>query len=296
MKGTKTCILLPKAWWPKHWAGRFRDPICQLFQALYGHPHAGEFWYEKLEAELLRLNFNIVEGRPSVFILHPDGIATVSFVVYVDDPVAIEPLKKITATKPESKQTGSECKHFARRGSVPAARLKTRSQDVPVARRKTRWSARRETRQVSAPKRAESVRQCARGKRIGARGARASERAEHARQCARSRPADPAFLPDAKCRTVSKRRNISEVKKHFKIEVSRLKQTSVQENLVPTPNTSKHSQTQKKTTEAKFSGTRRSSLKVEIHLSRPIAQEAVMHRPMQVVIPKTILVRSVAAK
>ena len=66
MKGTKTYIRLPKAWWPKHWAGRFRDPICQLLQALYGHPHAGDFWYEKLEAELLRLNFNIVEGWPSI--------------------------------------------------------------------------------------------------------------------------------------------------------------------------------------------------------------------------------------
>ena len=71
MKGTKTYIRLPKAWWPKHWAGRFRDPICQLLQALYGHPHAGDFWYEKLEAELLRLNFTIVEGWPSVFILYP---------------------------------------------------------------------------------------------------------------------------------------------------------------------------------------------------------------------------------
>ena len=111
----------------------------------------------------------------------------------------------ITATKPESKQIGSECKHFARRGGVPAARLKTRrarvgrrvgctSHDVPVARRKTRWSARRETRRVSAPERAESARRCARGKRVGARGARVSERAEHARRCACSQPTDPAFL------------------------------------------------------------------------------------------------------
>ena len=48
MKGTKTYVRLSKAWWPKHWAGRFRDPICQFFQALYSHPHAGDFWYEKL--------------------------------------------------------------------------------------------------------------------------------------------------------------------------------------------------------------------------------------------------------
>ena len=57
--------------------------------------------------------------------------------------------QKITATKPESKQTGSECKYFARRRGVPTARRKTRwvrvgrragcaSQDAPVARRKMR--------------------------------------------------------------------------------------------------------------------------------------------------------------
>ena len=64
-------------------------PDLQLLQALYGHPHAGEFWYEKLEAELLRLSFTVVEGWPSVFILYPDGVATVSLVVYVDDPVMV---------------------------------------------------------------------------------------------------------------------------------------------------------------------------------------------------------------
>ena len=53
MKGTKTYIRLPKAWWPKHWAGCFRGPICQLPQALYNHPRAGDFWHGKLEAELL---------------------------------------------------------------------------------------------------------------------------------------------------------------------------------------------------------------------------------------------------
>ena len=61
---------------------------------------------------------------------------------------------------------------------------------------------------------------------------------------------------------------------------------------MPTPNTTKHSQIQKKPTEAKFSR----SLKVEMDLSRPIAQDAVMHRPMHVVIPKNLLVRSLAAK
>ena len=84
--------------------------------------------------------------------------------------------------------------------------------------------------------------------------------------------------------------------KHFRREVSYMKKTSGQENSAPTPNTSKHSQTQKKPTEAKFSGTRHSSLKVEMDLSKPLAQDAVMHCPMHVAIPKNLLVRSVAAK
>ena len=62
--------------------------------------------------------------------------------------------KDITATKPESKQTGSECKHFARFGGVPNAR------------RKTRWSARRETRR---PARRETRRSAHRETRRSAR-------------------------------------------------------------------------------------------------------------------------------
>ena len=79
---------------------------------------------------------------------------TISSVVNQDSAVVIEhkrcPTRKISQQqKPESKQTGSEFKHFARRGGVPAARRETRRvrvarragcapEDAPVARRKTR--------------------------------------------------------------------------------------------------------------------------------------------------------------
>ena len=43
MTGPPTFIRLPKKWWPDHWKG-FKDPVCQLDFALYGHPKAGDIW------------------------------------------------------------------------------------------------------------------------------------------------------------------------------------------------------------------------------------------------------------
>jgi hypothetical protein len=91
MKGPRTYIRLPKAWWPADWIGRFRDPVCELILALYGHPHAGDFWYTKFEEELKKLEFETIEGWPSVFVLFPDQVNTIAFVVYVDDLVMTGP-------------------------------------------------------------------------------------------------------------------------------------------------------------------------------------------------------------
>ena len=91
MKGPKTFIRLPKAWWPAEWVGKFRDPVCELLLALYGHPHAGDFWYDRLESELRKLNFETVEGWPSVFILYPDDVHTIAFAIYVDDLIMTGP-------------------------------------------------------------------------------------------------------------------------------------------------------------------------------------------------------------
>jgi hypothetical protein len=91
MKGPRTFIRLPKNWWPASWVGRFRDPVCELMLALYGHPHAGDYWYDKLEEELKKLEFTTVEGWPSVFVLYPDAINTIAFVIYVDDLVMTGP-------------------------------------------------------------------------------------------------------------------------------------------------------------------------------------------------------------
>ena len=42
-EGPPTFIRLPKRWWPEHWK-RFKQPVCRLDYALYGHPKAGDIW------------------------------------------------------------------------------------------------------------------------------------------------------------------------------------------------------------------------------------------------------------
>ena len=89
MRGPTTYIRLPRAWWPKGWANLYKDPVCQLRRALYGHPDAGDFWAEKLGGELERLEFQKVEGWPSVHILYPEAEMTIGFVIYVDDLIMV---------------------------------------------------------------------------------------------------------------------------------------------------------------------------------------------------------------
>ena len=54
LKGPPIFIRLPKAWQPEAWPS-FKDPVCRLVKALYGHPHAGDFWHDRFQAELITL-------------------------------------------------------------------------------------------------------------------------------------------------------------------------------------------------------------------------------------------------
>ena len=111
------------------------------------------------------------------------------------------------SNQPGSKQTGSESKHFARRGGVPFVRRKTRyvvcaSVDAPFtcrearrsARRETRVSARRETRCSARRKTRRSARRETRcsarreTRRSARRKTRRSARRETRRFCARDVP------------------------------------------------------------------------------------------------------------
>ena len=90
LKGTKTFVSLPRAWWPQHWHS-YNDPVCELIYALYGHPRAGDMWGHKLHCVLTDMQFQHIDGWPSVYFkvfLAADGhtvVDIVIFVVYVDD-------------------------------------------------------------------------------------------------------------------------------------------------------------------------------------------------------------------
>ena len=84
LQGPPTFVRLPREWWPAGWS-RFKDPVCRLIRAIYGHPHSGDFWHDKLKDELVRLGFTTIEGWPSVFKLVLDQTHVMVFVVYVDD-------------------------------------------------------------------------------------------------------------------------------------------------------------------------------------------------------------------
>ena len=49
LKGTPTWVSLPAEYQPAHWKEKYRDPVCPLRLALYGHPHSGGYWEEQCE-------------------------------------------------------------------------------------------------------------------------------------------------------------------------------------------------------------------------------------------------------
>ena len=84
LKGTETWVRLPKDRWPKHWVGKYKDPVVRLHLALYGHPDSGGFWEQHCEKMLQEVGFELVfpAAWPSVF--YHKGLQLV-LAVYVDD-------------------------------------------------------------------------------------------------------------------------------------------------------------------------------------------------------------------
>ena len=99
LKGPPTFIRLPKAWQPEAWSS-VKDPVCRLVKALYGHPHAGDFWHDRFQAELITLGFKTIDGWPSVQIREVNNNDRIIICVYVDDLVILGP--KATYPVPEA--------------------------------------------------------------------------------------------------------------------------------------------------------------------------------------------------
>ena len=87
MKGVPTYVRLPKAWWPKGWETKYRDPLCKLIKAIYGHPDSGNHWAEKIGAELSSLGGKEISGWSAVYVFNPAETHVAVFVIYVDDLV-----------------------------------------------------------------------------------------------------------------------------------------------------------------------------------------------------------------
>ena len=60
----------------------FKDPVCPLLRALYGHPDSGGYWEKHCEKHLLNVGFEPIQDWRSCF-FHP-GLK-MFLVVYVDD-------------------------------------------------------------------------------------------------------------------------------------------------------------------------------------------------------------------
>ena len=88
LKGTKTYVHLPRDRWPKHWVGKYTNPVVPLILALYGHPDAGTHWEEYC---VHRCGFEHLssDGWSSVFW---DKKRKAMLVVYVDDFLLAAPL------------------------------------------------------------------------------------------------------------------------------------------------------------------------------------------------------------
>jgi hypothetical protein len=81
LKGTKTWVRLPKDRWPKGWQG-FKDPVCPLVLALYGHPDAGSNWEEHCDAKVASIGFKPIPNWPGCYV---HGKLRALLTVYVDD-------------------------------------------------------------------------------------------------------------------------------------------------------------------------------------------------------------------
>ena len=82
LQGTKTWISLPRDQWPESWKG-YRNPVCPLDLALYGHPDSGGHWEKHCEEHLLEQGFEVVSEDWRSFYHHPK--LKLSLIVYVDD-------------------------------------------------------------------------------------------------------------------------------------------------------------------------------------------------------------------
>ena len=76
-KGTPTWVSVPRHRWPQSWidAG-YRNPVCPLVLALYGHADSGGYWEKHCEAHLKKVGFVPVDEAWHSCFWHPRYVLT----------------------------------------------------------------------------------------------------------------------------------------------------------------------------------------------------------------------------
>ena len=79
----RTFVRISKELWPSGWHTRgFKDPVCLLERALYGHPEAGAHWENHLTAIIKKLGGRAIPSHPSAFWIEGSRLI---LTIYVDD-------------------------------------------------------------------------------------------------------------------------------------------------------------------------------------------------------------------
>ena len=74
--------------------GGYRDPVCLLKRALYGHPDAGSCWEVYAEEKIKSIGFETIPNWPGLFFRKE---SKVMLSVYVDDLKAAGPKEGVDA-------------------------------------------------------------------------------------------------------------------------------------------------------------------------------------------------------
>ena len=67
--GHTTWIRLPESRQPPHWNGKYKDPVCNLVLALYGHPNSGCYWEAHCGKKFMQGDFRRIGDAWGVDIL-----------------------------------------------------------------------------------------------------------------------------------------------------------------------------------------------------------------------------------
>ena len=81
--GPPLYISLPPDFWPDHWKKKgYKNPVCRLQKALYGHPDSGTFWEKHCHEKVTSVGFTPIRNWSSCY-YHPE--LRLFLLVYVDD-------------------------------------------------------------------------------------------------------------------------------------------------------------------------------------------------------------------